>query len=52
MPESSSPTPSDQPLHVWGERRDTADWDRFIASLIALSLRAVCEQAEDEEADA
>ena len=52
----SAPRPShargDAPLAVWGERRPDPDWDRFLASLIALALRRVeeAEKASREEA--
>jgi hypothetical protein len=43
-----SPHSSARPrLRVWAERRPDPDWDRFLAALVALSLRRV----EEEDAE-
>ena len=38
---------SETPLVVWGQRRPNPDWDRYLAVLVALSLREVEEAAAE-----
>jgi hypothetical protein len=47
-PQSRNSHQADDPLRVWGERRTTPDWDRFLAALIAYALRTADEEPEIE----
>ena len=35
------PTVNGQKLVVWGERRDSPDWDAYIAALLSYAMREV-----------
>jgi hypothetical protein len=37
-----------RPLHVWADKRDEPDWDRYIAELVEMAMERV--EEDDDQA--